>query len=89
MDDEIQADFYVAVPEIMPELNPLRKKLKTRFPKFNRNSVGRDIPKMLELFKTGLEIKVDEERENIFEIKIINLDMSNDQIAVSLQVVIN
>lgn len=44
---------------------------------------------MLELFKTGLEIKVDEERENIFEIKIINLDMSNDQIAVSLQVVIN
>ena len=44
---------------------------------------------MLELFKTGLEIKVDEERENIFEIKITNLDMSNDQIALSLQVVIN
>ena len=37
LDDEIQADFYVAVPEIMPELNPLRKKLKTRFPKFNRS----------------------------------------------------
>ena len=44
---------------------------------------------MLELFKTGLEIKVDEERENIFEIKITNLDMSSDQIDVSLQVVIN
>ena len=44
---------------------------------------------MLEFLKTGFEIKVDEERENIFEIKIINLDMSNDQIAVSLQVVIN
>ncbi|XP_010844197.1 PREDICTED: 39S ribosomal protein L1, mitochondrial [Bison bison bison] len=89
LDDEIQADFYIAVPEIMPELNPLRKKLKTRFPKFNRNSVGRDIPKMLELFKTGLEIKVDEERENFLETKIATLDMPSDQIAANLQAVVN
>lgn len=89
LDDEIQADFYVAVPEIMPELNALRKKLKTRFPKFNRNSVGRDIPKMLELFKTGLEIKVDEERENFLETKIATLDMPSDHIAANLQAIIN
>nr|XP_031544772.1 39S ribosomal protein L1, mitochondrial isoform X5 [Vicugna pacos] len=89
LDDEIQPDFYVAVPEIMPELNPLKKKLKKRFPKFTRNSVGRDIPKMLELFKTGHEIKVDEERENFLETKIATLDMSSDQIAANLQAVIN
>ena len=53
------------------------------------NFIGCDIHKMLEFLKTGFEIKVDEERENIFEIKITNLDMSNDQIAVSLQVVFN
>lgn len=89
MDDEIQPDFYVAVPEIMPELNPLRKKLKKRFPKLTRNSIGRDIPKMLELFKTGHEIKVDEERENFLETKIATLNMSSDQIAANLQAVIN
>uniref|UniRef100_A0A8D0VIE3 Large ribosomal subunit protein uL1m n=2 Tax=Sus scrofa TaxID=9823 RepID=A0A8D0VIE3_PIG len=89
LDDEIQPDFYVAVPEIMPELNPLRKKLKKRFPKLTRNSIGRDIPKMLELFKTGHEIKVDEERENFLETKIATLNMSSDQIAANLQAVIN
>ncbi|KAM7157702.1 large ribosomal subunit protein uL1m isoform 2-T2 [Molossus nigricans] len=70
LDDEIKPDFYVAVPEIMPELNPLKKKLKKRFPKLTRNSIGRDIPKMLELFKTGHEIEVDEERENFLKTKI-------------------
>ena len=53
------------------------------------NCFSCDIHKMLEFLKSGFEIKVDEERENIFEIKITNLDMSNDQIALSLQVVIN
>ncbi|XP_016063003.1 PREDICTED: 39S ribosomal protein L1, mitochondrial [Miniopterus natalensis] len=89
LDDEIKPDFYVAVPEMMPELNPLKKKLKKRFPKLTRNSIGRDIPKMLELFKTGIEIKVDEERENFLKTKIATLDMSSDQIAANLQAVIN
>ena len=44
---------------------------------------------MLELFKTGLEIKVDEERENFLETKIATLDMPSDQIAANLQAVIN
>ncbi|XP_045388837.1 39S ribosomal protein L1, mitochondrial isoform X1 [Lemur catta] len=89
LDDEIHVDFYVAVPEIMPELNPLKKKLKKRFPKHTRNSIGRDIPKMLELFKNGHEIKVDEERENFLETRIATLDMSSDQITANLQAVIN
>ncbi|XP_010626670.1 39S ribosomal protein L1, mitochondrial isoform X2 [Fukomys damarensis] len=89
LDDEIQADFYVAVPEIMPALNPLKKKLKKRFPKLSRNSIGHDIPKMLALFKNGHEIKVDEERENFLTTKIATLDMSSDQIATNLQTVIN
>nr|KAF6392933.1 mitochondrial ribosomal protein L1 [Pipistrellus kuhlii] len=89
LDDEIEPDFYIAVPEIMSELNPLKKKLKKRFPKLNRNSIGRDIPKMLELYKTGIEIKVDEERENFLSTKIATLDMSGDQITANLQAVIN
>ncbi|XP_053446409.1 39S ribosomal protein L1, mitochondrial isoform X1 [Nycticebus coucang] len=89
LDDEIHVDFYVAVPEIMPELHPLRKKLKKRFPKLSRNSIGRDIPKMLELFQYGLEIKVDEERENFLKTKIAALNMSSDQIIANLQAVVN
>ncbi|XP_004681250.1 PREDICTED: 39S ribosomal protein L1, mitochondrial isoform X2 [Condylura cristata] len=89
LDDEIQSDFYIAVPEIMPELNPLRKKLKKRFPKLTRNSIGRDIPKMLELFKTGHEIKVDEEKENFLKTIVATLNMSSDQIAANMQAVIN
>lgn len=73
LDDEVVVDFYVAVPEIMGELNPLRKKLKKRFPKATRNSIGRDIPKMLELFKTAHEIMVDEERQNFLSTKIATL----------------
>ncbi|KAM7326560.1 hypothetical protein ACRRTK_015038 [Alexandromys fortis] len=89
LDDEVVVDFYVAVPEIMTELNPLRKKLKKRFPKATRNSIGRDIPKMLELFKTGHEIMVDEERQNFLSTKIATLDMPSDQLTANLQAVIN
>lgn len=32
LEDEIQADFYVAVPAIIPKLIPLRNKLKKKYP---------------------------------------------------------
>ncbi|XP_047408350.1 LOW QUALITY PROTEIN: 39S ribosomal protein L1, mitochondrial-like [Sciurus carolinensis] len=89
LDNEIQVDFYVAVPEIKPELNHLKKKLKKKFPRLARNSIGCDIPKMLELFKTGREIRVDEERENFLSTQMATLDMSSDQIATNLQAVIS
>uniref|UniRef100_A0A8C0BGN2 Mitochondrial ribosomal protein L1 n=1 Tax=Buteo japonicus TaxID=224669 RepID=A0A8C0BGN2_9AVES len=58
LEDEIQVDFYVAVPAIMPKLIPLRSKLKRKYP----NSMGHDIPKMLKLFREGLEYMVEGER---------------------------
>ncbi|KFU86505.1 hypothetical protein M959_09270, partial [Chaetura pelagica] len=62
LDDEIQADFYVAVPAIMPKLIPLRNKLKRKYPNTRRNSLGHDIPKMVQLFRDGLEYMVEDER---------------------------
>ncbi|KFV00455.1 hypothetical protein N340_12264, partial [Tauraco erythrolophus] len=62
LEDEIQADFYVAVPAIMPKLIPLRGKLKRKYPSTKRNSLGHDIPKMLQLFREGLEYVVEDER---------------------------
>ncbi|NXK52495.1 RM01 protein, partial [Chauna torquata] len=62
LEDEIQVDFYVAVPEIVPKLIPLRGKLRRKYPSARRNSLGRDIPKMLQLFREGLEYTVEDER---------------------------
>ncbi|NXV14230.1 RM01 protein, partial [Cepphus grylle] len=62
LEDEIQVDFYVAVPAIMPKLIPLRNKLRRKYPSTKRNSLGHDIPKMLQLFREGLEYMVEDER---------------------------
>ncbi|NXK26255.1 RM01 protein, partial [Arenaria interpres] len=62
LQDEIQVDFYVAVPAIMPKLIPLRNKLRRKYPSTKRNSLGHDIPKMLQLFREGLEYMVQDER---------------------------
>ncbi|XP_036620235.1 39S ribosomal protein L1, mitochondrial isoform X2 [Trichosurus vulpecula] len=88
LDDEIQADFYVSVPEMMPALQPLRRKLKKRFPRLSQNSINHDIVKMLEFFKNGHEIVVDEERGNFLKTKIALLDMPTNEIAANLQAVI-
>ncbi|XP_024055685.1 39S ribosomal protein L1, mitochondrial [Terrapene carolina triunguis] len=86
LDDEINADFYIAVPEIIAKLLPLKNKLRKKFPKTSRNSLGRDIPKMLELFKTGHEYVVEE--ENLIETRIATLDMPNEQIVANLDAII-
>ncbi|XP_030420986.1 39S ribosomal protein L1, mitochondrial [Gopherus evgoodei] len=86
LDDEINADFYIAVPEIIAKLLPLKNKLRKKFPKTNRNSLGRDIPKMLELFKVGHEYMV--EKENLIETRIATLDMPNEQIVANLDAII-
>eukprot|EP00064_Thunnus_orientalis_P022665 superscaffoldBa00007847_g22878 len=44
---------------MLPKLTPLKNKLRKKFPKSKRGSVGVNIPKMLELFKTGHEYLVE------------------------------
>ncbi|NXJ80467.1 RM01 protein, partial [Trogon melanurus] len=62
LEDEIQVDFYVAVPAIIPKLIPLRNKLKRKYPNTKRKSLGNDIPKMLQHFRECLEYMVQDER---------------------------
>ncbi|XP_058491982.1 39S ribosomal protein L1, mitochondrial [Solea solea] len=83
LDDEISADFYVAVPEMLPKLLPLKNKLRKLFPKSKRGSVGNNIPKMLQLFRTGHEYMV--ESECYVRTQIATLDMSRGQIFANLQ----
>ncbi|NXJ98496.1 RM01 protein, partial [Corythaixoides concolor] len=87
LEDEIQVDFYVAVPAIMPKLIPLRSKLKRKYPSTKRNSLGHDIPKMLQLFREGLEYVVEDER--VIKTRIARLDMPTEQIIANLKTVIH
>ncbi|KFU99428.1 hypothetical protein N339_06247, partial [Pterocles gutturalis] len=86
LEDEIQVDFYVAVPAIMPKLIPLRNKLRRKYPNTKRNSLGHDIPKMLQLFREGLEYTVED--EHLIETRIARLDMPTEQIVANLKTVI-
>ncbi|AWP07678.1 putative 39S ribosomal protein L1 mitochondrial [Scophthalmus maximus] len=86
LDDEISADFYVAVPEILPKLTALKNKLRKKFPKSKRGSVGVNLPKMLNLFRSGHEYLVEDER--YVRTQFATLDMPKDQILSNLQTVL-
>ncbi|XP_022065937.1 39S ribosomal protein L1, mitochondrial [Acanthochromis polyacanthus] len=86
LDDEISADFYVAVPDILPKLIPLKNKLRKKFPKNKRGSIGVNIPKMLQLFKTGHGYMVED--DCYIRTKIGMLDMPSDHIFSNLQTIL-
>ncbi|NWV41053.1 RM01 protein, partial [Grantiella picta] len=87
LEDEIQADFYVAVPAIIPKLIPLRNKLKRKYPSTRRNSLGSDIPQMLQFFRQCHEYMVEE--ENMIKTRIARLDMPTEHIIANLKAVIH
>ncbi|XP_050176505.1 39S ribosomal protein L1, mitochondrial [Myiozetetes cayanensis] len=87
LEDEIQADFYVAVPAIISKLIPLRNKLKRKFPSTRRNSLGTDIPKMVQLFRECHEYAVRD--EHIIETRIARLDMPTEHIIANLKTIIH
>ncbi|NWW32317.1 RM01 protein, partial [Panurus biarmicus] len=73
LEDEIQADFYVAVPAIIAKLIPLRNKLKRKYPSTRKNSLGSDIPKMLQFFRECHEYSVED--ESIIKTRIARVNM--------------
>ncbi|XP_062307378.1 39S ribosomal protein L1, mitochondrial [Osmerus eperlanus] len=86
LDDEVDADFYVAVPDMLPKLVLLKNKLRKKFPKSRRGSVGINIPKMLELFKTGHEYLV--EKECYVSTQVGLLDMPKEHVLANIQTVL-
>ncbi|XP_067895272.1 39S ribosomal protein L1, mitochondrial isoform X2 [Heterodontus francisci] len=86
LDDEIQADFYVSDPDMVSKLVPLKNKLRKKFPKSKRGSVGHNIPEMIEIFKTGHEYLV--ERDCYVLSKVGMLDMPREHIAANVATII-
>ncbi|XP_043968382.1 39S ribosomal protein L1, mitochondrial [Gambusia affinis] len=86
LDDEISADFYVAVPDILTKILPLKNKLRKKFPKSKRGSVTNNISQALELFKMGHEYLV--ESDCFVRTQIATLDMPSEQILANLQAIV-
>lgn len=87
LDDEISADFYVAVPDMLPKIVALKNKLRKKFPKSKRGTVSTNLPKTLELFKSGHEYLV--ESECYIRTQIATLDMPSEQIFANLKTILN
>ncbi|XP_028271114.1 large ribosomal subunit protein uL1m isoform X2 [Parambassis ranga] len=86
LDGDISADFYVAVPDILPKLVPLKDKLRKKFPKSKRGSVSSNIAQMLKLFQGGHQYFV--ESECFIRTQIATLDMPTEHIFANLQTVL-
>ncbi|XP_068089667.1 large ribosomal subunit protein uL1m [Hyperolius riggenbachi] len=80
--DEIQADFFIATPDIIANLNILKNKLRKKFPKSKRGSVGYDIANMLKLFQTCYEYIVED--NGLVRTKIATLDMPGEHIIANI-----
>ncbi|KAF7205298.1 large ribosomal subunit protein uL1m [Nothobranchius furzeri] len=86
LDDEISADFYVATPEVLPKLILLKNKLRKKFPKSKRGTVGNNVPKMLALFRTGHEYLVVD--ECFVQTQVATLDQPGQHIFANLQTIL-
>ncbi|KAM9810480.1 large ribosomal subunit protein uL1m [Neosynchiropus ocellatus] len=86
LDDEVAADFFVAVPDMLSKLAPLKNKLRKKFPKSSRGSVGVNVPKMVRLFRTGHEYVVED--GGFVRTQIAMLDLPRDHILENLQMVL-
>ncbi|XP_037536089.1 39S ribosomal protein L1, mitochondrial [Nematolebias whitei] len=85
LDDLISADFYISVPDMLQKIMPLKNKLRKKFPKSKRGMVGVDIPKMLNLFKTGHGFMV--ENECVVQTQVAMLNMPNEHILANLKTI--
>ncbi|XP_056449313.1 39S ribosomal protein L1, mitochondrial [Gadus chalcogrammus] len=83
LEDEVSADFYISVPEMLPKIVPLKNKLRKKFPKSKRGSVGVNIPKMMAMFKTGFEYQV--EKDCYVRTQIATLDMPTEHILANVK----
>ncbi|XP_069782877.1 large ribosomal subunit protein uL1m [Narcine bancroftii] len=86
LDEEVEGDFYICTPDMVSKLGPLKNKLRKRFPKSKRGSVGHNIPEMIKTFKTGHEYQV--ERDCYIFSKVGMLDMPKEHIAANVAAII-
>ncbi|XP_039174647.1 39S ribosomal protein L1, mitochondrial isoform X2 [Crotalus tigris] len=86
LNEEIEADFYIAVPEIITKINPLRNFLKQKYPSMKNGTITYNIAETLNFFKVCHEYSVTD--DNLIQTPFAMLDMPNDQILANLDCII-
>ncbi|XP_063166436.1 large ribosomal subunit protein uL1m [Candoia aspera] len=85
LNQEIEADFYITVPEMSTKINPLRNILKQKYPTIRNDTVTYNIAETLNFFKICHEYSVT--NDNLIQTPFAMLDMSNDQILANLDTI--
>ncbi|XP_058049085.1 large ribosomal subunit protein uL1m [Ahaetulla prasina] len=86
LNEEIEADFYIAVPDITTKINPLRNFLKQKYPSIKNGTITYNIPETLNFFKVCHEYEVT--NDNLIQTPFAMLDMPNDEILANLDSII-
>ncbi|XP_013923681.1 PREDICTED: 39S ribosomal protein L1, mitochondrial [Thamnophis sirtalis] len=86
LNEEIEADFYIAVPDITTKITHLRNFLKQKYPSIKNGTITYNIPETLNFFKVCHEYAVTD--DNLIQTPFAMLDMPNDQILANLDSII-
>lgn len=86
LNDQVQVNFYIATPEIAPKLSALKNKLRKKFPKYKRGTIGDDVVGLIKQFETCYEYIV--ENECLVRTKIATLDMPLEHIIANVDALI-
>ncbi|XP_070612642.1 large ribosomal subunit protein uL1m [Erythrolamprus reginae] len=86
LNEEITADFYIAVPDMTGKLNLLKNFLKQKYPSMRNGALSYNIPQTLNFFKICHEYAVT--NDNLIQTPFAMLDMPNDQILANLDSII-
>ncbi|XP_007437121.1 39S ribosomal protein L1, mitochondrial [Python bivittatus] len=86
LNEEIEADFYITVPEMSTKINPLRNFLKQKYPATRNGTITYNIAETLNFFKICHEYSVTD--DNLIQTPFAMLDMPNDQILANLDTII-
>ncbi|XP_071808358.1 large ribosomal subunit protein uL1m-like isoform X2 [Asterias amurensis] len=80
-------DYCVSTPDMMPELVPLKRLLRKKYPSSKRGSVGLDLRSMIHRYKKGQEYKCQIKWAHV-NVSIGKLSLTNEQLEENMQCVI-
>ncbi|XP_078577942.1 large ribosomal subunit protein uL1m-like [Branchiostoma floridae x Branchiostoma japonicum] len=95
LQDKVDFDYCVSVPSLIPDLQVLKKKLQKKFPKKKRDTVGHDIPFMVDLWSRGQKYSAltypnqpTQEGKGHVNVIIGRLDMTDEQLTENIDCMI-
>uniref|UniRef100_UPI00358F5834 large ribosomal subunit protein uL1m isoform X4 n=1 Tax=Myxine glutinosa TaxID=7769 RepID=UPI00358F5834 len=82
LNDEVQSDYYMASPDILEKLLPLKEKLQKKFPSTKRGMVGNAIESMVEYYNYCSDFTL---YEDSVSTSFARLDMSDEHLFANMK----